>query len=494
MNSLLTATLPYVNAAPHLGHALELVELDALARFRRLSGEALTLGSGTDDNSLKNVRAAEARGAPVAEFVKETSARFVELATRLGIRFDHFVHTGRDPDHVARVHDIWHRADARGDLYRSSYRGLYCVGCEAFYAEAELEAGLCREHGIPPEVVEEENWFFRLSRYQVELERLIATDQVKIRPVSRKHEVLAFVRSGLRDFSVSRSVARARGWGIPVPGDPAQVIFVWFDALIGYLAGWESKQRRTHLLGKGILRFHAVYWPAILLSAGLPLPDEILVHGYVTVDKKKIGKSLGNGVCPVALLDAHGEDALRWFLLRHIHTTEDSDFSVERLLAAHDADLADPIGNLVSRVIALANGSVPDSGTPGVLEDELRDTALSARAVHEKGFSELAFHDSARAVVELASATNRYLDRTQPWKLAKDPGCTSEHARVIHHALEAIRFISALLAPLLPSASTRIRERLGLTPVASLTDEAVWGLGKPGSVLEKGPPLFPKRS
>jgi methionyl-tRNA synthetase len=493
MNTLLTSSLPYVNAAPHLGHALELLQVDALARFRRLSGEALTLGSGTDDNSLKNVRAAEARGAPVADFVEETSARFVELAARLDVRFDHFVHTGSDAEHVARVHAVWRSVERRGDLYRSRYQGKYCVGCEQFYVEAELEAGLCREHGTAPEIVEEENWFFRLSRYQHEIERLIVSDALHIRPVSRKNEVLSFVRAGLRDFSVSRSVSRARGWGIPVPGDPAQVIFVWFDALVGYLAGWESKQRRTHLLGKGILRFHAVYWPAILLSAGLPLPDEILVHGYVTVDKKKIGKSLGNGVCPVALLDAHGEDAVRWFLLRHVHTTEDSDFSVERLLAAHDADLADSIGNLVSRVIALANGSVPESDTPGVLEAELRDTALRARAEHERGFSELAFHDAARAVLELATATNRYLDRTQPWKLAKDPARVSEHARVIHHALEAIRFISVLLAPLLPIASARIRERLGLGAVASLADEAVWGLGKPGSVLEKGPPLFPKR-
>lgn len=485
--TLLTASLPYVNAAPHLGHALELIQVDALARFRRLSGEALTLGSGTDDNSLKNVRAAEARGAPVADFVKETSAHFVELAARLGVRFDRFVHTGHDPAHVARVHDVWRSVERRGDLYRSRYEGLYCVGCEAFYAPTELVLGVCPEHGTPPEVVEEENWFFRLSKYQDELERRVATDELRIRPRARKNEVLAFVRSGLRDFSVSRSVARARGWGIPVPGDPEQVIFVWFDALVGYLAGWGSQARRTHLLGKGILRFHAVYWPAILLSAGFPLPDEILVHGYVTVDKKKIGKSLGNGVCPVSLLDVYGEDAVRWFLLRHVHTTEDSDFSVERLVAAHDADLADAIGNLVSRVISLANGSVPEPGALGALEAELRDAALCARVEHERGFSELAFHDSARAVVELASATNRYLDRTQPWKRAVG------YESVLHHALEAIRFVSVLLAPLLPVASSRIRERLGLPPVHSLTDEAVWGLGKPGTVLVKGSPLFPKR-
>jgi methionyl-tRNA synthetase len=493
MTTLLTTSLPYVNAAPHLGHALELVQGDVLARPRRLSGEALAFASGTDDNSLKNVRAAEARGVPVADFVVETSASFVALASRLGVHFDHFVHTGRDAEHTARVHALWQRLAERGDLYRSAYRGLYCVGCEQFYVESELDAGLCREHGTPPEVVEEENWFFRLSRHAEALERIIEADALLIRPLSRKNEVLRFIRGGLADFSVSRSVARARGWGVPVPGDPAQVVFVWLDALCGYLAGWADRERRTHLIGKGILRFHAVYWPALLLSAGLPLPDEVLVHGYVTVDRKKIGKSLGNGICPVALLDAHGEDAVRWYLLRHIHTTEDSDVAVERIVAAHDADLADPIGNLVSRVIALAKGSVPEPREPGPLENELREVALAARRDHERGFDEFAFHDAARAVLDLAAATNRYLERTEPWRLARDPARAREHATALYSALEAIRFVSVLLAPLLPDASRRIRERLGLPPVASLTAEARWGLTTTDPLLRSGPPLFPKQ-
>jgi methionyl-tRNA synthetase len=282
--SYISTTIPYVNAPPHVGFALELVQTDAVARYVRLCGQRVITSTGSDDHSLKNVRAAEALGEPVAALVARQSRAFFELGRALDAGTDEVVSTSRDSRHVPAVERLFRACEAKGDLYLRDYRGAYCVGCELFYQPEELRGGLCPEHERAPELVEERNWFFRLSRYQNTLEQAIESDRIRILPEERKNEVLAFVRSGLDDFSISRSSERARGFGIGVPGDPSQVVYVWFDALANYLAafdygalgtdcGWERARRRTHVLGKGVVRFHAVYWPAILLSAGLALPD-----------------------------------------------------------------------------------------------------------------------------------------------------------------------------------------------------------------------------
>jgi len=282
---LITTTIPYVNARPHVGFLLELVQADVLARHHRRRGAAVRLQTGTDDNSLKNVIAAEAAGTSTTELVDRNAAAFAALHEPYDLDFDDVLHTSRDPRHRAGVERLWHAC--AHDLYRGRYEGRYCVGCEQFYAEAELPGGRCPEHDTPPERVAEQNWFFRLSRYAAPLREAIETGRLRIQPAQRRNEVLAFLAGGLDDISVSRATERARGWGIPVPGDPGQVIYVWWDALGNYVTApgeqtWRAAERRIHLLGKGVLRFHAVYWPAMLLSAGLSLPTDLVVHDYLT--------------------------------------------------------------------------------------------------------------------------------------------------------------------------------------------------------------------
>jgi methionyl-tRNA synthetase len=504
-----SCALPYVNAPPHLGHALELVQADATARFRRLRGESLRLVSGTDDNSLKNVRAAERAGISVSEFVRGNALRFEQLNRALGVGFDDFVHTGSDRRHSAAVRELWARCVRSGDVYEGSYRGRFCVGCEQFYAPAELADGPCPEHGTFPELVDEKNWFFRLSRYEREIERLIDDDVLRVRPLERKAEVLSFVRGGLADFSISRSKARARGWGIPVPGDPDQVVFVWFDALAGYLSAlgfpgedprfdlhWRKAARRTHLIGKGILRFHAVYWPAILLSAGLLPPSELFVHGYLTVEGKKIGKSLGNAIDPGFVIGDVGVDALRWFLLRHVHPTKDSDFSRARLIEIHDADLADQVGNLVRRVLTLVvrhrGAGVPAPAELDGTDQRLIDAARVAAEQVEHGFDGFAFHEAAAAALSFVSATNRYVDDTEPWRLARLADAGPRLDTVLYQLAEALRFAATLLAPFVPVTSARILDQLGAPLPVSWSEATRWNRLPHGARVALGPPLFPK--
>jgi methionyl-tRNA synthetase len=362
-HTYITTTIPYVNARPHLGFALELVQADVLARHRRARGDQVRLQAGTDDNSLKNVLAARAAGVGVQEFVDANADAFVALAAPLSLSVDDIIRTSRDPRHRPGVEALWRACADAGDLYRRPYEGLYCVGCEQFYTPGELPGGRCPEHGTEPQRISEENWFFRLSRYAGQLRELITSGTLRIEPAERRHEVLAQIAAGLEDFSVSRSAERAHGWGIPVPGDPSQVIYVWWDALGNYVTAlrygtggadlqrwWTGAQRRIHLAGKGVVRFHAVYWPAILLSAGLPLPTDILVHDYLTAGGQKISKSGGVTVDPTALTRQYGTDAVRWWLLREVPRLGDTDFTEARLVGRANDELANGLGNLVSRV------------------------------------------------------------------------------------------------------------------------------------------------
>src|SRR5580704_18963266 len=343
-HTYITTTIPYVNARPHIGFALELVQADVLARYRRGCGDAVRFQAGTDDNSLKNVLAAEAAGVEVQEFVDRNAEAFVALGDALSLTVDDVIRTSRDPRHRPGVERFWRACSA--DLYRQRYEGLYCTGCEQFYRAAELCDGRCPEHETVPQQVTEENWFFRLSRYAEPLREAITSGRLRIEPVGRRNEVLAFIDGGLEDFSVSRPAMRAGGWGIPVPGDTSQVIYVWFDALCNYITAlgygtdgdayrrwWVSAGRRVHLLGKGVLRFHAVYWPAMLLSSGQSLPTDIVVHDYLTAGGQKISKSSGSSADPVALAAEYGTDAVRWWLLREVPRVGDADFTIERMIA-----------------------------------------------------------------------------------------------------------------------------------------------------------------
>jgi len=327
-----------VNAEPHLGYAYELVLADIHARACRRDGLDVRFLGGTDDYSLKNVIAAEDAGVPVRNFVESHARRFEDLRAPLDLSFDDFIRTSADPRHVPAVHRLWNAAFEHGDLYKQSYEGDYCVGCERFYTADELDDGLCPEHLRPVEHVAEENWFFRLSRYQDQIEALIASETIRISPAPFRNEALAFVRSGLEDISVSRSTERARGWGVPVPDDPSQVIYVWFDALTNYISAldygqsnaelyrtwWTGADDRTHVIGKGILRFHAVYWAAFLLAACEPLPTHIRVHPYLTLGQVKLSKSTGPRVDPAHVALTYSTDALRWWFCRDVAETVDT--------------------------------------------------------------------------------------------------------------------------------------------------------------------------
>ncbi|HEY1664242.1 MAG TPA: methionine--tRNA ligase [Trebonia sp.] len=476
-SSYITTTIPYVNARPHLGFALELVQADVLARHHRDLNEQVRFQAGTDDNSLKNVLAAQAAGIGVQEFVDANAAAFTGLAEPLSLSVDDLIRTSTDPRHKAGVERLWRACATSGDLYRKHYEGLYCVGCEQFYTTAELTAGRCPEHGTVPDLVSEENWFFRLSRYAGRLRGLIADDTIRIQPAERRNEVLAFIDAGLADFSVSRGVERARGWGIPVPGDAGQVIYVWWDALGNYLTAldyavggenlghwWTGASRRIHLLGKGVLRFHAVYWPAMLLSAGESLPTDIVVHGYLTENGRKISKSSGaqdlvSAADPYALTGQYGTDAVRWWLLREVPRGADADFTPGRLVARANDELANGFGNLVNRVVSMIHryhdGRVPATSASGPAAPAL-DSAISAAPVLiAAALEDFDFRRATEAVWRIADEANRYVNRTRPWDLAK-AGERAELAAVLSRLLRACQAAGEHLRPFLPDAATRI--------------------------------------
>ncbi|ATW51454.1 methionine--tRNA ligase [Streptomyces peucetius] len=477
----ITTTIPYVNARPHLGFALELVQADVLARHRRQAGDQVRFLTGTDDNSLKNVLAAEAEGTGVQEFVDRNAAAFAGLREPLALSFDDFIRTSSDPRHRAGVERLWQRCAESGDLYRKHYEGLYCVGCEQFYTPDDLVDGRCSEHGTEPRLVSEENWFFRLSRYADTLQELIASNRLRIEPASRRNEVLALIGSGLHDFSVSRSQRRARGWGIPVPGDPDQVVYVWWDALGNYVTSlgygtaddafdrwWAQSGRRVHLAGKGVIRFHAVYWPAMLLSAGLPLPTDILVHDYLTVDGHKISKSAGTAVDPAGLVADVGTDAVRWWLLRDVPRVGDADFTRDRLVARADSDLAGGLGNLVNRVVTMVHRyrdgrlPAPRGGAPGCAP-LARACADSPREV-DAALADFDFRRAAAAVWTIVEEANRCIDATRPWESAgaerAGDGAAGERLEAVLGALvQACLHLADRLTPFLPEAAARIAQQ-----------------------------------
>jgi methionyl-tRNA synthetase len=488
----LTTTIPYVNAEPHVGFALELVQADVIARWRKTEGHQVRLQTGSDENSLKNVLTAERAGRPTAEFVEENAKRFKALQEALGIEADDFIRTSSDPRHEPAVRKLWHACQTSGDLYQKGYTGLYCNGCEQFYTESDLIEGCCPEHGTRPENVQETNWFFRLSKYAEVLERAIVSDSLKITPETKRNEVLSLIRSGLEDFSVSRSAERGRGWGIPVPGDPSQTIYVWFDALGNYISAlgygsderkfqeyWVEAERREHVVGKGVTRFHAVYWPAILLSAGLPLPTRIHVHGYLTVDGQKIGKSNGNAINPVPLIEKYGKDAVRYYLLRHIRATEDGDFSVARLEQAYSAELAGGLGNLAQRLLSI------------ILKNRIRllpiQSPVDEKAVNlaknavSDALDEGAFHIALAEIFGLIAYANKTVADTTPWALVKetvnDPGDREKAdaaTETLGRLIGLVKAVATLTLPFLPdSANTLLTwiekvtngEELAITPL-----------------------------
>lgn len=353
----ITAAIPYVNAKPHLGHILEYIQVDSIKRYHKLLGEDAVSLSGGDENALKNVQAAEIAGKSIQQFVDENTESFRQIAIKLNAEFDFWTKGSDQKSHFPSSQKLWELCQK--DIYKKTYSGLYCVGCEAFYTPDELnENGECFEHpGKKLEEIKEENYFFKLSKYQEQLIEIIESNKLEIIPEFRKNEILAFLKSGLQDISISRSNERAKNWGVPVPNDPTQRIYVWFDALNIYRSGIPEKYwpANVHAIGKGISRFHCVYWPAFLLSAGLKLPKTIFIHGYLTVNNQKISKSNPETVVdPTPIIEKYGADAIRYFLLAKINPFNDGDFSEEKLKEVYNSDLANGLGNLIARIAKLA--------------------------------------------------------------------------------------------------------------------------------------------
>jgi methionyl-tRNA synthetase len=517
----ITTTIPYVNGRPHIGHAEEFVQTDAFGRYHRLRGDDTYVLTGTDENSLTNVLAAEAEGLSPHELVDRNSLWFKSLADDLGFNYDQFIRTAVDPRHAAASQKIWRAVDAAGDIYKQRYSGLYCVRCEQYYGEDELIDGLCPEHGIPPQLVEEENYFFRLSRYADALHELISSDRLLVIPDFRKNEVLSFISQGLQDFSVSRSQTRAHGWGIQVPDDPTQVMYVWFDALTNYISAidyadegelytryWLDNPHRVHALGKGVIRFHAIYWPAMLLSAGIPLPESEFVHGYVNIAGAKMSKTLGNTIDPAELVQTYGRDAVRYFMLRGISATRDADFVDvdgfhDQLRSRYNADLANDLGNLVNRTVTMVSrfggGAVPAPGTSSALDVSVQELAHDVATRVESAMAAYNPQLALEAIWELVTRANKYVEETAPWVLSKvardgDEHAAAELAHVLFTLAETVRIIGTLLEPFVPDTSLRIHHQLGLPDggTGSWSEALPWGQIAPGTRVSSPEPLFPR--
>ncbi len=460
----ITNAIPYVNARPHIGHALEFIQSDVYARFHRLLGRDVMLLCGSDENSLKNVQASEKLDLPIQEFVDRYSKYFEELAGKLHVKFDVF-QKGSNPLHHKSSQKLWELCREKDDIYKKKYTGLYCVGCEMFYTRDELnENGECFEHpGTKLEEIEEENYFFKLSKYQKELKILIENDTLKITPLYRKNEILAFIDSGLEDISISRSNQRAKNWGVSVPGDNSQKMYVWFDALNIYQSGIgfgddDQKYRKwwpadLHVIGKGIIRFHAVYWPAFLISAGLPLPKQLFVHEYITLNGQKISKTLGNIIDPNDIIDKYGSDALRYYLLAKISPFQDGDFSDIKFTQAYNADLANGLGNLIARVAKICETiEYQQMGTASrATEHIIQDSE------YMKTIEEFKFNEALNFIWKKISALDVYINQEKPWTLIKTN--SQKLQSILAHCVDQIQEIGLLLDPFMPETSAKILEQ-----------------------------------
>lgn len=502
----ITTPIYYPNDVPHIGHAYDAVAVDFIARYHRLRGERVFHLTGTDEHGLKLQRAAEAAGMSPKQWVDEMEPKWREVWARLDIAYDDYIRT-TEPRHERAVQALLRAVygNGRDDIYLGTYEGWYCVACEAYYTEGDLVDGSCPIHARPVERLREENYFFRLSAYADRLLEHYAAHPEAVAPESRRNEVLSVIRGGLQDFSISRT---SFSWGIPLPWDPTHVCYVWFDALANYItaAGYASDPERfaqlwpadIHMIGKDILRFHAIYWPAMLMAADLEPPRQVWAHGFLTVGGKKMSKTNATGIHPFELIDHFGTDSYRYYFMREIRFGEDGSFSWESMVARHNADLANGLGNLASRVLAMLassfEGRVPEPEVEGA-EDDLPGVIADAARRYDEHMLAVRLHEGLAAVWEIVDRANGYLVEREPWKLARDGARRGELASVLYAAAETLRVLAVLISPIMPGAAERLWEQLGIAePLAHqrVPDAVAWGGLRPGTVTTRGGPLFPR--
>ncbi|HZT88060.1 MAG TPA: methionine--tRNA ligase [Stellaceae bacterium] len=495
-----TTPIYYVNDTPHLGHAYPTVAADVLARFMRLDGRRVKFLTGTDEHGQKVARSAEALGLTPQQFADRVSAAFREMDRLLNVSYDDYIRT-TEPRHIEGVQALWQELERRGEIYLGRFAGWYCVRDEAFYDESELIDGKAPT-GAEVEWLEEENYFFRLSAWQDRLLAWYDANPEAVAPRSRRNEVISFVRSGLKDLSISRT---SFSWGIPVPGNPRHVIYVWLDALANYITALGYPETETgeypvfwpadvHVVGKDILRFHTVYWPAFLMAAGLEPPKRVFAHGWWTVEGQKMSKSLGNGIPPEVLVGKYGADQARYFLLRELPFGSDGDFSHRTVVGRLNADLANDFGNLAQRVLAMINrncsATVPEPGPLDAADEALLGAARGLLGPVRAQVSEQAFHLALETIWRLVSDANRYVDEQAPWALRRsDP---HRMRTVLYVLAETLRHLAVIVQPFVPQAAAKLLDQLAVpqdarTFAALVTDEL-----RPGTPLPKPEGIFPR--
>lgn len=494
----------YVNDVPHIGHAYCTIAADVMARYHRMCGDDVFFLTGTDEHGQNIERISAEKGMPAQEYCDSIAAQFISLWEKLEISNDQFVRTTSER-HKAAAQKFFQAVYDSGDVYKKHYESWYCVRCERFFTERELlDDNCCPIHELPAEWVKEENYFFKLSKYQDRLLKFIEDNPNFIQPESRRNEVLSIIRSGLEDRSITRSTVK---WGIPVPVSPDDVLYVWIDALSNYISAigynddpdmmeryWPAE---IHLIGKEILWFHAIIWPALLMSAGLPLPGQIYGHGWLTKGGKKLSKTSGNIIVPDELIDEFGTDAVRYFFLREYTFGSDGDFTRGAFIHRINGDLANDLGNLLNRTLSMIKQNFGDTipepkGEPAGTDSELLDIALGILPRIAPLIDKMAFSDVLETIWELVRRANKYIDESAPWRLAKEPDSRDRLATVLYNCVETLRFLSILIAPFMPGASRKITEQIGIPDREQTFADLEWGKMPSGVTMGKVEPIFPR--